>query len=379
MSTKNDAPMIEQLLSRQYPVQIHHIAEEDTPGYYLAFLPDFGQSACSATGDTMPEAIERLSDVKRAIVQHYLDTGREIPEPSKGPHDAAVLQQMPLRLPKDIHDRLKQRAENSGMSLNAYATRVFVEHLTVAKIIGWPSRRTENQLGDAKEKIKMMDETKKLPLTIENAIAAVARECNLVTPVLSGSMDGEGRVMVTPKDSRRMVFLVVTRDVEEKEMLKIITESIQADSLLDDLEDLDSKAIYEALAKVAVMPDLESWLVAGIREQIRSLAQNNDAKFWDLWKESGLKPFAVNGSRGLAPGFDLVKALQRYQIQDLSKLGQLLLEMVDFDYENACDIILEQCQIDIPSLATALLKAAGGVEGMSDGTFTPEGFVIHAP
>ena len=185
--------------------------------------------------------------------------------------------------------------------------------------------------------------------------------------------------MVTPKDSRRMVFLVVTRDVEEKEMLKIITESIQADSLLDDLEDLDSKAIYEAMAKVAVMPDLESWLVAGIREQIRSLAQNNDAKFWDLWKESGLKPFAVNGSRGLAPGFDLVKALQRYQIQDLSKLGQLLLEMVDFDYENACDIILEQCQIDIPSLATALLKAAGGVEGMSDGTFTPEGFVIHAP
>ena len=363
MSTKNDAPMIEQLLSRQYPVQIHHIAEEDTPGYYLAFLPDFGQSACSATGDTMPEAIERLSDVKRAIVQHYLDTGREIPEPSKGPHDAAVLQQMPLRLPKDIHDRLKQRAENSGMSLNAYATRVFVEHLTVAKIIGWPSRRTENQLGDAKEKIKMMDETKKLPLTIENAIAVSKKDVHVVTP----------------KDSRRMVFLVVTRDVEEKEMLKIITESIQADSLLDDLEDLDSKAIYEAMAKVAVMPDLESWLVAGIREQIRSLAQNNDAKFWDLWKESGLKPFAVNGSRGLAPGFDLVKALQRHQIQDLSKLGQLLLEMVDFDYENACDIILEQCQIDIPSLATALLKAAGGVEGMSDGTFTPEGFVIHAP
>jgi predicted RNase H-like HicB family nuclease len=134
MSTKNDAPMIEQLLSRQYPVQIHHIAEEGTPGYYLAFLPDFGQSACSATGDTMPEAIERLSDVKRAIVQHYLDTGREIPEPSKGPHDAPVLQQMPLRLPKDIHDRLKQRAENSGMSLNAYATRVFTEHLTITSM-----------------------------------------------------------------------------------------------------------------------------------------------------------------------------------------------------------------------------------------------------
>ncbi|MGB8298486.1 MAG: toxin-antitoxin system HicB family antitoxin [Polyangia bacterium] len=131
MTTKNDAPMIEQLCSRHYPVEIHHVAEEGAPGYYLAFLPDFGESTCSATGDTMTEAIERLSDVKREILQHFLDTGRDIPDPSKGPHDAPVLQQMPLRLPKDIHDRLKQRAEHSGMSLNAYATRVFVEHLTM--------------------------------------------------------------------------------------------------------------------------------------------------------------------------------------------------------------------------------------------------------
>ena len=99
MTTKNDAPMIEQLCSRHYPVEIHHVAEEGGPGYYLAFLPDFGESTCSATGDTMTEAIERLSDVKREILQHFLDTGRDIPDPSKGPHEEPVLQQMPLRLP----------------------------------------------------------------------------------------------------------------------------------------------------------------------------------------------------------------------------------------------------------------------------------------
>ena len=226
----------------------------------------------------------------------------------------------------------------------------------------------------------MTDETKNLPLTIEDAIAAVAREYNLVTTALSGNVAGVGRVAVVPKNNSKMEFLVVTREVEEKEALSLVTEAIQADSLLDDLEDLDSKTIYEALLGTSEIPDLVPWLIAAIREQIRACARQNDPKFWEMWKEAGLKPLAVNGGlKGVGPGFDLVKALQRHQIQDLSNPGQLLLEMVDHDYENACDIILEQCNVDIPSLAVRLLAASGGAEGMSDGIFTIEGFVIHEP
>jgi predicted RNase H-like HicB family nuclease len=131
MRTNSRIPTIEELLARQYPVQIHHIPEEGAAGYYLAFLPDFGQSACSATGDDMAEAITNLADVRREVFQHYLETGREIPEPSPGPHEPPVLQQMPLRLPKDIHDGMKRCALESGMSLNAYATKVLTEHLTM--------------------------------------------------------------------------------------------------------------------------------------------------------------------------------------------------------------------------------------------------------
>lgn len=65
-----------------YPIQIHHIPEEDGPGYYLAFLPDFGQSACSATGDTIPEAVDRLKEVQAQVFAYYRETGRKIPEPS---------------------------------------------------------------------------------------------------------------------------------------------------------------------------------------------------------------------------------------------------------------------------------------------------------
>jgi len=95
----------------------------------FAFLPDFGHSACSATGDTPDEALSRLSEVKGEVVRHYLETGKAIPEPGRGPHEEPVLQQMPVRVPKDIHDRLKRFAKDSGMSLNSYLIRVFSEHL----------------------------------------------------------------------------------------------------------------------------------------------------------------------------------------------------------------------------------------------------------
>lgn len=83
MSVTKDKPTLQEMLSREYPVYVCHVAEEDTPGYYIAFLPDFGKFACSATGDTMGEAIGRLPEVKKVVFKHYLETGRYIPEPSQ--------------------------------------------------------------------------------------------------------------------------------------------------------------------------------------------------------------------------------------------------------------------------------------------------------
>jgi predicted RNase H-like HicB family nuclease len=69
----------------KYPVQIHWIDEDEGNGYYCAFLPDFGHSACSATGDTVEEALKSLEIVKRDVVQVYSETGGTIPEPSGAP------------------------------------------------------------------------------------------------------------------------------------------------------------------------------------------------------------------------------------------------------------------------------------------------------
>lgn len=40
-------------------------------GYWWVWLPCFGRSACSATGDTLEEALRVLKRVKDKVIQHY--------------------------------------------------------------------------------------------------------------------------------------------------------------------------------------------------------------------------------------------------------------------------------------------------------------------
>lgn len=68
----------------EYPVMIHKVEDSDD-SYYMAYLPDFGMSTCSAVGDTMTEALEALEGVKQDVIVHFIESGHEIPTPSKCP------------------------------------------------------------------------------------------------------------------------------------------------------------------------------------------------------------------------------------------------------------------------------------------------------
>lgn len=62
---------------KDYPVCVYQLPDGDV----LACLPDFGWSACSAIEGTLDEALKSLSKVKSDVIQHYKETGREIPKP----------------------------------------------------------------------------------------------------------------------------------------------------------------------------------------------------------------------------------------------------------------------------------------------------------
>jgi len=77
---------LEELLKIQYSVAIFCI-NDNGDLYFMAFHPDFGASTCSATGDTEKEALEALKTVRKVVIQHFFETGNNIPEPSLSPFE----------------------------------------------------------------------------------------------------------------------------------------------------------------------------------------------------------------------------------------------------------------------------------------------------
>jgi len=66
-----------------YPAVYRRADEEDGPGYYFGYVLAFGEVACSACGETLPELKENLYNVMRSLVEHYQEIGRtsiEIPD-----------------------------------------------------------------------------------------------------------------------------------------------------------------------------------------------------------------------------------------------------------------------------------------------------------
>lgn len=117
----------------KYPTEIHYVSgSEGEEGYYIAFLPDFGFSACGAAGDTPEEALANLEDVKKFVIETYVADGDQLPSPSPSPTEVKELQQMPIRIPKHIHDKLKRLSKQNAQSLNSYVTSILIEHFALA-------------------------------------------------------------------------------------------------------------------------------------------------------------------------------------------------------------------------------------------------------
>jgi predicted RNase H-like HicB family nuclease len=134
MSKEDLNNKIEEIINKKYPAETYFIKEEDGDGYWLAFLPDFGHSACSAVGDTKQEAFEILEEVQKEVVRNYLESNKKIPEPSTSPMESNELQQIPFRAPKHTHNQLKREANKEGLSLNSYLQKIVTEHLILKSL-----------------------------------------------------------------------------------------------------------------------------------------------------------------------------------------------------------------------------------------------------
>jgi antitoxin HicB len=103
----------------EYAVMVEPLDAADGGGW-LATVPAL--PGCMGDGENREEA---LADVQNAIVEWQAaarELGRDIPGPSS-------LGQWRQRVPRSLHEKLKMRAAQEGVSLNALVTSVLAEAL----------------------------------------------------------------------------------------------------------------------------------------------------------------------------------------------------------------------------------------------------------
>jgi antitoxin HicB len=105
-------------LSLNYPIEIIKIPDDEGGGF-SACIPLLGRSAFIADGETVDEAINNLNLLKKESFGRMIENGIPIQEPveeKEEPFSGKFL----VRVPKELHRSIAQRAKQNNISLNQY-------------------------------------------------------------------------------------------------------------------------------------------------------------------------------------------------------------------------------------------------------------------
>ncbi len=105
-----------------YKVVIEFNEGDDT---WTAYHPELGWGTCYAIGDTQDEAIKLLADERKDLLEILLEDGVEIPEPKL--EEELPSGKFMVRIPRSLHQHIRENAEKESVSLNQYVTTVLAE------------------------------------------------------------------------------------------------------------------------------------------------------------------------------------------------------------------------------------------------------------
>lgn len=109
---------LEYYKSLEYPERI----DPDPEGGFVASIPDL--PGCLAYGETKIKALNSLKDSKDLWLESYFESQGEAPEPRPAQHYSGKFL---LRVPKYLHQRLDESAQEEGTSLNQYIVSLLSE------------------------------------------------------------------------------------------------------------------------------------------------------------------------------------------------------------------------------------------------------------
>lgn len=107
----------------EYPFTIRHLLKDEGGGYLIEY-PDL--PGCMSDGETIDETIKNGHDAIRAWIETAKEMNKSIPEPGELESQSGKWVQ---RVPKSIHLRLVNRAQEEGVSLNTLVIMMLSEAL----------------------------------------------------------------------------------------------------------------------------------------------------------------------------------------------------------------------------------------------------------
>lgn len=109
---------IDYYLNLPYKISVEPIKEEEGGGY-LARIPQFGTSIIG-DGETEQEAIDMLKEYKEIAFNRFLSEGKKIPEPKEEHSLDEFSGRILLRVPKELHKKIVEKAQENNVSQNQY-------------------------------------------------------------------------------------------------------------------------------------------------------------------------------------------------------------------------------------------------------------------
>jgi len=107
----------------EYPFHVRPLTADEGGGYLIEF-PDV--PGCIADGETPAEAIVNGRDALKSVLLTMKEFGDPVPKPGGTATSSGQWRQ---RVPRSMHSRLVDRAEQEGVSLNTLVTAMIAEGL----------------------------------------------------------------------------------------------------------------------------------------------------------------------------------------------------------------------------------------------------------
>lgn len=111
-------------LSLNYKINLEFEPEEKM---WIAYHPEIGRGTCYGSGSSQKEAISALEESKKFVFALAIEEGQTIPEPETA--DDLPSGQFVVRVPRTIHQKIKDMAERENVSLNQYLVSVISERV----------------------------------------------------------------------------------------------------------------------------------------------------------------------------------------------------------------------------------------------------------